>query len=119
MEEVDRWFKKAKDDLASAKINLREGLFEVAAFLAHQAAEKALKSLYILKRRELWKTHDLVKLAESVGGSDAVRETCKKLNPHYLATRYPLEVAYTEEKANEAINAGEEVLEWVKKNLSG
>jgi HEPN domain-containing protein len=117
MEEARRWFKKAEYDMNSARINLREGLFEVAAFLAHQACEKALKALYILKHQKLWKIHDLVKLAESVEGPDSVKEACKRLNPHYLATRYPLDVEYTEKTAREAMN--EEVMEWVKKVLLG
>ncbi|MBI3413554.1 MAG: HEPN domain-containing protein [Candidatus Aenigmarchaeota archaeon] len=35
-------------------MNLKQNLFDVAAFLSHQAAEKALKALYILKFKRLW-----------------------------------------------------------------
>jgi len=42
-EEAVKWFGKAEKDLSAAKINLHEGLYEVASFLAHQSAEKALR----------------------------------------------------------------------------
>jgi HEPN domain-containing protein len=62
---------KAERDLFAAKINFKEGLFEYSSFLSHQAAEKALKALYILKHKRLWKVHDLKVLAMEV---DAPKE---------------------------------------------
>ncbi|MBI3413376.1 MAG: HEPN domain-containing protein [Candidatus Aenigmarchaeota archaeon] len=66
MEEVLKWLAKAGKDLAAAKITKKQNLFDVAAFLSHQAAEKALKALYILKFNRLWKIHNLEKLAASI-----------------------------------------------------
>ena len=57
MKEVREWIKKAERDLSNAEYNLQGKRFEVTAFLAHQAAEKALKALYILRFKRLWKTH--------------------------------------------------------------
>jgi len=45
---AEQWLERAKKDLDDAKFNL-EGRLEVSAFLAHQAAGKALKALYVLK----------------------------------------------------------------------
>ncbi len=103
MIEVKKWYEKAKKDLSAAEINLDQGLFEVSAFLSHQAAEKALKALYILKFKRLWKIHDLKKLSESVHAPTKIMGLCERLNPHYLATRYPLEVDYTQKDANESL----------------
>jgi HEPN domain-containing protein len=92
MKEVEKWMEKAEKDLRAAEINLQQGLFEVAAFLSHQAAEKALKALYILKKKRLWKIHDLKQISIAVGATPEIVEMCKNLNPHYLATRYPLKI---------------------------
>jgi HEPN domain-containing protein len=54
-ESVEKWVVKAERDLSDAEFNLINGRYEVAAFLAHQASEKALKALYILKFKRLWK----------------------------------------------------------------
>ena len=117
MKEAKKWLEKAEQDLSAAKINYREGLFEVAAFLSHQAAEKALKALHILKFRKLWKIHDLEKLSITLRGGKRIATVCKELNPHYLATRYPIEIEYDEGKAKHALEGGREVVEWVKKKV--
>lgn len=109
--------KKAEHDLVAAEINLQQKLFDVSAFLSHQAAEKALKALYILKFKRLWKIHNLVDLAEKAGAPEDVVDTCDKLNPHYLVTRYPLDEEYTEAKAEEALSYGKEVVTWAKESL--
>jgi HEPN domain-containing protein len=54
-ESVEKWVVKAERDLSDTEFNLINGRYEVAAFLAHRAAEKALKALYILKFKRLWK----------------------------------------------------------------
>ena len=44
MKEIEKWVERAEKDLTAAKINLRQNLFEVAAFLAQQAIEKSNES---------------------------------------------------------------------------
>ena len=117
MKEAKKWLEKAERDLSAAEINHRQGLFEVAAFLSHQAAEKALKALYILKFRKLWKIHDFEKLSITLKSGKRIITVCKELNPHYLATRYPIEVEYDEGKAKHALENGRKVVEWVKKKV--
>lgn len=58
-ESIEKWIVRAERDLSDAEFNLINGRYEVAAFLAHRAAEKALNALYILKFKKLWKIHDL------------------------------------------------------------
>ncbi len=116
-ETVKKWLKKGEEELETAIINYRNEKFEAAAFFAHQATEKALKAFYIMKFKKLWKIHDLYLLAEKVKAPKIILTKCAKLNPHYIATRYPSEIIYTQEKALKAIEISEEVVKWVKRKL--
>ncbi|HDD71587.1 MAG TPA: HEPN domain-containing protein, partial [Candidatus Aenigmarchaeota archaeon] len=61
--EAENWWKQALEDLDSAKKNLKIKKYYLVAFLSQQAAEKALKALFIeLKRRLQPKTHNLIRL---------------------------------------------------------
>ena len=51
--EIKKWLKKGKSDIITAKYNLDGNKLDAAAFYCHQAAEKALKALYILKYKRL------------------------------------------------------------------
>ncbi len=116
-EDVIEWLKKAEEELETALVNYKNERFEAAAFFAHQAAEKALKALYIFNYRRLWKIHDLQLLAEKVKAPKTVITKCAKLNPHYIATRYPSGISYSDKIALRAIEDAEKVVEWVKKKL--
>ncbi len=65
MAEGRRWLRQAKDDLAAADSVASESDLapRIACFLAHLAAEKALKAVLIAEGRPLRKTHDLLDLA--------------------------------------------------------
>ncbi|MBI4182357.1 MAG: HEPN domain-containing protein [Candidatus Aenigmarchaeota archaeon] len=116
-EDSEKWLEKGVHDLSSAEINLRERVYDVAAFLSHQAAEKALKAILIARDGRLWKIHDLMKLCESVKAPKGIASLCEKLNPHYLASRYVLDVAYAEDDASEALQEPKEVVRWAKEEL--
>lgn len=117
MEEANKWMKKAEKDILAAEINFQQKLYDVSAFLSHQAAEKALKSLYIRKIKRLWKTHDLVGLLVELESNSELLEICDSLNRHYIDTRYPSEVKYTRRMAIIALENSKKVVEWAKKNL--
>jgi HEPN domain-containing protein len=53
------WFKRGDIDLKSAKILLREGALEVAAFHIQQSLEKYLKGFLLSKGWRLRKVHEL------------------------------------------------------------
>jgi HEPN domain-containing protein len=54
------WLGKADVDLSAASVLLSVGeLYEVVAFHAQQAAEKALKALLVARQVEFTKTHDI------------------------------------------------------------
>lgn len=116
MKQAEKWLEKAGKDLGTARVNLEGQEYEAAAFYSHQAAEKALKALYILKFKRLWKTHDLVGLAASVKATSLLT-TCEQLTRHYIETRYPTETEYTEEVSEKALEMAERVVKWVLKKM--
>lgn len=67
----------------------------LAAFLAHMAAEKALKGALIARRIAVRKIHDLVELQASLAPQDAAAissEDIDALVPWNIAGRYPADL---------------------------
>lgn len=127
-----RLFRQAQADIASAERNLRPGDYHVAAYLAHEAAEKALKAAiwHVLAEEPPW-THDLracaARLANVTGPiRPAVEQAIVVLSPLYTGTRYPSGDSSDpppvdligEEHALRGILAAREVLTWVEELLS-
>ena len=77
MEEMERWWKLAKDDLDSAEANFKIKKYYVCAFFSQQAVEKALKSLLLKKTKILIKIHDLVILGREVGLTKDLLNKCE------------------------------------------
>ena len=117
MKEVKEWSEKAEKDLKRAELLFSNEDFEGCAFHSHQAAEKALKALYILKFKRLWKIHDLKLLAEKVKAPIKIIEIGDRLNPYYIEMRYPIGVICTREMGGESIQDAEKVIKWVKEKL--
>ena len=117
------WLMQAESDLKSAKYNLTGKKLDIAAYLCQQSAEKALKSLYININNQLWKTHDLIKLAELLKAPKRIIDFCNELNPIYAEDRYPdysdiiPAKKFQEEEIRGFLNKSKEVLKWTKENL--
>lgn len=119
---------QAERDLDSARIMLQPRGYYVAANLAHQAAEKALKAAHwYLKREEPSWTHDVAALAEQVTASvelipGEVRLACRQLHPLYGMARYPSSIVEEPipadivglDDAQTALQSAEEVIAWVR-----
>ena len=118
-EEVRRWLKKAKQDLASAKYNFKGKKYDVCAFLCQQSAEKALKALLLQKSGKIRKIHDLVELGKNVGLSSDLLDSAKELTLSYTYSRYPdiQKVRNLSKIVKEFLTVSEEILKWVKKQL--
>jgi len=86
------WMRQAGRDLASAKAQKRDGFHEWACFIAHQAAEKALKALLQKHGAQAW-GHSLLGLLRAAGERVQVEsdlETgAKLLDRYYIPARYP------------------------------
>jgi HEPN domain-containing protein len=94
----------------------------LAASLAHQAAEKALKAAIALTGDEPPRTHDLVALAMRLTGPRAVAvsvETLRGLSDAHVGLRYPdaLEPPLDWLEVNELIEAAALVIEQVRLSL--
>lgn len=112
------WLRRARGDLAIAKAPLPEGAFyEDLCFHAQQAAEKALKAVYLSNGWTFRYTHDLDTLLSellekglTVPGD--VRET-DVLSRYAWEARYPgLDEPIIEEEYQEAVKMAEAVLTW-------
>jgi HEPN domain-containing protein len=94
---VERWRRKATEDLRVADILLkasgREVPYAAICFHAQQAAEKYLKGWLVSRGRPAPRTHSLLYLvsrAEELDGRFLeVREIAERLTPFAVAPRYP------------------------------
>ena len=88
------WLRRARSDLALAKVALPAGvLYEDLCFHAQQAAEKAIKSVYRSAGREFRYTHDLDELLDGLQRNgvpipEAVQEAAT-LTEFAWQARYP------------------------------
>ncbi|WP_105316905.1 HEPN domain-containing protein [Thermus tenuipuniceus] len=88
------WLRLTKSDLAYAAQTPQEALFEPSAFLAEQAAEKAIKALLVSKEATL-------------------------LMEYTLRGRYPAGLPkLTQEEGEEALELARRVVAWVESLLS-
>jgi HEPN domain-containing protein len=123
----NRFFRQAEYDLDNARSLVRPHSSYLAANLAHQAAEKALKAAVwsLVGQEPPWK-HSLRQLAELAVTDPshipaAVAAAIAVLNPIFEDTRYPSgDVAdpipadlISEATAQDAIGAAEEVMLWI------
>jgi len=119
-EEIKNWFKQAEADLKSARNCLSSEDFYLSVFSSQQSVEKALKSLCLLKIKEIPKGHSIIYLAQKVNLPKEFFSGIRDLNPEYLTTRYP-DLAegvpaelYDKEIAERHYNTAEKVIKWVK-----
>lgn len=100
------WLGKADVDLSAASVLLSAGnLYEVVAFHAQQAAEKALKSYLVWHQVEFPKTHDISRLlalcaSVETGLAESLADAAE-LTPYGVEYRYPGEYPPVSRKAAE------------------
>jgi HEPN domain-containing protein len=87
-EEVANNWAQAQEDLETSRVLLEAERYYASVFFSQQAAEKALKALYVQSKRELPKTHNLVELAIELKAPEEVMSAAQELTPDYLVTRY-------------------------------
>ena len=119
MEEVEGWWKLAKDDFKGAKINFDNKQYSICIFLCQQSVEKGLKALQIKKFGEVRKIHDLVELGISVDAPVDLMDKFKELTSAYVYTRYPdvTGTKITKNKAFDFLKINETVIKWLKTNI--
>lgn len=117
-----KWLKQAKHDLIMAKRNIKIEGYDVSAFLAHQAVEKLLKSLIILNKNKLPKTHLIDDIARELNLSNEIIELINDLTIDYTFSRYP-DISnsvpyeeYDETIARDKINKADIIFKKLKKD---
>ena len=88
------WLQYAFDDIQSAKVLLKEGIYNMVCFHSQQAVEKLFKSLISAHHQEIPRTHNLIRLhaiCEDLFGSKLAidDERLIFLTDVYIDSRYP------------------------------
>lgn len=122
------WFRQAEADLEHARHSALLAHYEWSCFAAHQAAEKALKAVFLKDGMDAW-GHTLTvlisNLPETVSPPDeSLINYARVLDKFYIPTRYPNGFDYgaptdyyTEEEANNAIIQAEAILEYCRNQI--
>jgi len=122
------WLKQSESDLKHSRNALKDGDYEWSCFAAQQAAEKAVKALFMKINKEAW-GHTvsilLSNLPEDLKPEQKLIDKAKILDKHYIPSRYPngFEMGapvdfYTKEEAENSIKIAEEIIEFCKSNIS-
>jgi HEPN domain-containing protein len=121
------WLEQAFRDLRHAENARNDADFEWSAFAAPQAGEKALKALIMEKGGEPW-GHSVTALIEALPGelspSTSLQDAARRLDKHYVPTRYPNGFAegypgkfYTRGEAEGAIADASQIIEFCRSHL--
>ena len=84
------WLAQAQHDLGQATASHRDGRHDWSCFAAHQAAEKAVKSLQLALGREAW-CHVTARLLNQLPTPPpaALIDRARILDNYYVPARYP------------------------------
>jgi HEPN domain-containing protein len=116
------WLNRAKSSLALAKQRSREIYPEDLCFQAQQAAEKAIKAVYISKKLAFSHIHDISQLLAALEKEGVIIpndiKTASTLTVYAAQTRYPgLEGPVSDEEYHEALVLAERVVVWAEKTM--
>lgn len=116
------WFRQSEADLRHSRHSLESEDYEWCCFSAQQAAEKAIKAVFLKHGRDAWGhtvTILLGNLSELIEIPEPLYEKSKILDKHYIPTRYPNGFDsgaptdfYTESEGKIALKCAEEIIEF-------
>ncbi len=122
------WLRQAEADLRHARHSLDQGDFEWSCFAAHQAAEKALKAVFLRMGMDAW-GHTITVLIGNLPKTvnptpEALVNDARILDKYYIQTGYPNGFDsgapmdfYTSEEAQSAIQKAEAILEFCRHQI--
>lgn len=84
-----KWLKQALHDLEMAEWNIDIEGYDIAAFLAHQAVEKLLKSIFAIEGKAIPTIHYIDELAYQLSLPEEVINDVADLTADYTFARYP------------------------------
>ncbi len=111
---IQDYYNLSLNYLESAKINLKQELFEPAMFSAIHALELSLKAALLTKTDEAWKTHNVGGQFGKYFREEIGDKTCRKINiitSKYNLPRYPSEKVLDSEEVEKDINFIEEFID--------
>ena len=124
------WLRQAEADLKHAELSQRERDYEWSCFAAQQAAEKAVKALYLSLHGDAW-GHSLLALLRSLPQAVAaavgpdILDAARALDKLYIPTRYPngFDMGaptdyFTERDARESVTYAKSILTFCRAHLS-
>lgn len=118
---MQEWLRRAKSNLLKARHGKTsdEILYEDLCYDAHQAAEKALKAVFVAYGLQFPKTHDISFLIELLEKSEVKipqeLHRARALTEYAVETKYPGDYApVSEEEFKESIQIAEEVVNWAE-----
>lgn len=127
--EAQRWLRQAENDLDDARFLASGQRYNLACFLAQQAAEKALKGLlYALGAEDVW-GHSVAELCRDAAGLAVDFEPLigqgAVLDKFYIPTRYPDSLpggipseAFDRQDADRALELAERIMKAVKPRVA-
>jgi HEPN domain-containing protein len=116
------WLNRARSNLALAKSNTVGAFLEDLCFEAQQAAEKAVKAVFVYRGLAFSYTHDLKKLLRRLERRGVkipkyIRQA-DELSPFAVLTRYPGFVRpVTKRQHRRAVRIAEAVLRWAERQV--
>jgi HEPN domain-containing protein len=121
------WLAQAGHDLAHARHASEDADYDWACFAAHQAAEKAVKALFLSLSGEGW-GHAITRLLRDLSHKLTVPEdlaqAARRLDKHYIPARYPNGFDagaprdyYTAEDAQRAIQDAQRIYDFCQQSL--
>lgn len=121
------WIRQAVADLEHAELSAREADYEWGCFAAQQAAEKAIKALYLFNHGDPW-GHSLLALLQGlpkeIPVDAALLDSARALDKEYIQARYPNGFAlgapldyFTERDTLESISHAKSILEFCRTQI--
>jgi HEPN domain-containing protein len=121
------WIAQAKRDLNHSLHASKDGYYEWSCFSAQQAAEKAVKAVFLHLHGEGWghSVYALLNaLSDKVKVPQQILDAAKTLDKHYIPTRYPNGFDsgmpgdyYTKRESQEAIKNAREIIKFCQNCL--
>ena len=119
--DVDEWLRFVEMDMSTARHlfkMMHPKPLEIICFHCQQAAEKAIKALFILKEIEVIKIHDLIILLKKIETFFSVPLSVKNasddLTPFAATFRYPQYPDIDEDITRKALSDMDIVVDWCK-----
>ena len=121
------WMRQAEADLTHAEHSLSSADYDWSCFSAQQAAEKAVKALFLRNGMDAW-GHTVSALLGSLPArfpvSPDLMDCAKMLDKHYIPTRYPNGFdsgaptdLYTRKEAEDAIARSRRLIDFCRDQI--